>query len=65
MMLLMTWSAAFCAAAAGKYTLMVTHPASSASTVARAKKGLRIMDLPIVENGVIAEPNLPKFTLRA
>jgi hypothetical protein len=44
---------------------MVTHPASSASTVARANRGLRIMDLPIVENGVIAEPNPAKFTLRA
>src|SRR6185437_443078 len=45
MMLLMTWSAAFCAAAAGKYTLMVTQPASNASVVARANRGLRIMDL--------------------
>jgi hypothetical protein len=64
MMLLMTWSAAFCAAAAGKYTLMVTQPASNASVVARANRGLRIMDLQIVESGVIAESNPPQFTLR-
>src|SRR6185437_15578215 len=57
MMLLMTWSAAFCAAAAGKYTLMVTQPASNASVVARANMDLRIMDLPITKSGVIAKAN--------
>src|SRR6185312_8935630 len=45
MMLLMTWSAAFCAAAAGKYTLMVTQPANNASMAATANRGLRIRNL--------------------
>src|SRR5690348_8953614 len=42
MMLPMTLSAACCAAAAGKYTLMVTQPASRASEKASRKADLRI-----------------------